>query len=87
MFALGITSCLINFGFDFPPPSAMIFMARAVLLMLCMWWKEMDLWALSLGPNAGLLALKEHFSGKDWEMIDLVDLGGAFSLMLGRAEE
>lgn len=40
-----------------------------------------------LGPNAGLLALKEHFSGKDWEMIDLVDLGEIFSLMLGREEE
>ena len=40
-----------------------------------------------LGPNACLLALKEHFSGKDWEMIDLVDLGEIFSLMLGREEE
>lgn len=40
-----------------------------------------------LGPNAGLLALKKQFLGKDWEMIDLVDLGGTFSLMLGREEE
>lgn len=83
MFALGITSCLINFGFDFPPPSAMIFMARAVLLMLCMWCTL----GTELGPNAGLLALKKQFLGKDWEMIDLVDLGGTFSLMLGREEE
>lgn len=35
-FAQGITSCLINFGFDFPPP-AMISMDRVVLLMRCMW--------------------------------------------------
>lgn len=33
-----------------------------------------------LGPNTSLLALGEHFLGKDQEMTDLVDLGGTFSL-------
>lgn len=33
-----------------------------------------------LGPNASLLALGEHFLGKDQEMTDLVNLGGTFSL-------